>query len=324
MLVGRGAVEDLPRNKQERALIGDPRNDENLIVAQLHLLFLRFHNAVVDRLAGTVPDAELFARARTLVRRHYQWIVLHELLPKVAGDVAAGDALAARRHFDPGPEPFVPLEFSGAAYRFGHTMVRPGYGLKTLAPGAFGQQALSIFPDLEGLRPLPADRVIDWDRFFHLGAGPPSEGTPQRSMLIDTSIAAPLFTLLPDGGPPLPERNLRRARKIGVPSGQAVADAMGVDRLTDEQLKLDRLPAAVRDELRAAMPLWFYVLCEAGVHLGPVGGRIVAEVLVGLVAADPRSYLSEDPAWRPHELGTDGDFGMADLIRMTREAGPSS
>ena len=321
LLIGRGETDDLPRNAQGRALLGDPRNDENLIVAQLHLLFLKFHNAVVDRLAGTVPDAELFARARTLVRRHYQWIVLHELLRAVAGETVAEEALVARRHFDPRPAPFVPLEFSGGAFRYGHSMVRPGYGLRALAPGAFGQQALSIFPDLEGLRPLPPNRVIDWERFFHLGDGPPAEGVPQRSMRIDTSIASPLF-MLPDGGPPLPERNLRRARKNGVPSGQAVAERMEVPPLSDEALHLDRLPAAVRDELRAAMPLWFYVLSEGGPHLGPVGGRIVAEVLVGLVAADPRSYLSEEPDWRPHELGTDGDFGIADLIRIATAADP--
>jgi hypothetical protein len=317
MLVGAGAVEDLPRNKQGRALIGDPRNDENLIVAQLHLLFLRFHNAIVERLAGSVPDAELFDRARTLVRRHYQWIVLRELLPLVAGEAVAAEALVARRHFSPEPEPFVPLEFSGGAFRYGHSMVRPGYGLRALPPGVFGQQALSIFPDLEGLRPLEANRVIDWERFFPLGEGQSAEGV-QRSMLLDTSIAAPLFAL-PDGGPPLPERNLRRARKLGVPSGQAVAEAMRLPPLADERLHLDALPPAVADELRAAMPLWFYVLCEGGLHLGPVGGRIVAEVLAGLVAADPRSYLSEEPDWRPVELGTGGRFGMADLIRLSGE-----
>src|SRR5262249_4606722 len=81
--------EDLPRNSAEarRALIGDPRNDENLIVSQLHLAFLKYHNRVVDALRAIRPELsgeKLFGEARRIVRWHYQWIVIHEFLRAIA------------------------------------------------------------------------------------------------------------------------------------------------------------------------------------------------------------------------------------------------
>jgi hypothetical protein len=326
---------DLPRNWEGRALIGDPRNDENVIVAQLHMLFLRFHNAVVERLAraGT-PKDELFDEARRLVRRHYQWIVVREFLPKVVGGGMAEDVISIpragvptvrRKFFTWKREPRIPREFSGAAFRFGHSMIRPGYGIKRVPAKTAGLQQIPIFPTLRGFRRLPAGLVIDWARFFELEPRPPLP-LPQQvqfSMKIDTSIAEPLFTL-PDGEPDLPRRNLRRGRKLKLPSGQDVAHAMGAPLLTDEELRLDvfEKSKSVQAALRRAAPLWYYILCEAaskhgdaGEHLGPVGGRIVAEVLVGLLEGDPNSFLRREPTWRPR-LGTDGDFKMADLVRF--------
>ena len=75
-------------------------------------------------------------------------------------------------------------------------------------------------------------------------------------------------------------------------------------------------------------PLWFYVLKEAelppsdGERLGPVGGRIVAEVLVGLLQRDPNSYLYLDPAWKPTPplAPSTGQFGFVDLLRFAGAA----
>ena len=306
--------DDLPRNDQGRALIGDPRNDENVIVAQLHLLFLRFHNAAVDQVGD-------FDTAQSMVRWHYQWIVVHEFLPKIVGRVTADEAMASLRHFAFDSEPFIPVEFSGAAYRFGHSMARSRYALRHGAATA----AKPLFPDLSGLRRLDPALVLDWGRFFKLEGEP----GPQDSHRIDTTIANPLFDL-PDGEKELAKRNLQRGRRLGLPSGQTVAKAMDLPALDEADLGLDPPELdGFREQLRESTPLWYYILCEAarpgecdgqpmpGAHLGPVGGRIVAEVLVGLLVGDPASYLSKDPNWTP-ELGKDDDFTMADLIGFVR------
>lgn len=328
LLVGPGSG-DLPRNQQGRALIGDARNDENVIVAQLHLLFIQFHNAVAERVHKgevKVGEDEPFEEAQRIVRWHYQWVVVHEFLPKVVGTRMADRVLAHRKYFTWEREPFIPVEFSGAAYRFGHSMVRNQYGMKRLSEEGRGPRVKNLFPELTGFRSLPRELAIDWERFFELEG---LEGQAQASFLIDTAIARPLFKL-PDRDHVLPRLNLERGRALGLPSGQEVARAMDEPALPDEALLLDeQVPGDVRKALLRETPLWYYILCEAvhaanGAHLGPVGGRIVAEVLVGLLEGDPSSYLSRKPAWRPEELGTGGDFTMADLVdfaasRSTRQ-----
>jgi hypothetical protein len=342
---GEGEIADLPRNAQGRALIGDARNDETAIVAQLHLLFLRFHNAVVDRLhgEGTIRRRDkLFDEAQRLVRWHYQWIVVHEFLPAVVGAVTAREVLPPpedgaaptvnRRLFEWKKDPFIPVEFSGAAYRFGHSMVRPEYDIKRIPVGAGETTAIvrpvPLFPRLAGFRRLRESAVIDWERFFAL---PGAQHPPQVSQKIDTAIVAPLFELPGEvrRHRELPRRNLQRGRALGVPSGQAIAGLLEESLLSDAELELQHMPDT-GEELMGAAPLWFYILCETsravdsqgrpepGRHLGPVGGRLVAEVLAGLLEGDPSSYLNSDPPWQPRELGTDGNFTMADLVRVAQ------
>jgi len=324
LLVGgspRDGVEDLPRNDQNRAVIGDPRNDENLIVAQLHLLFIRFHNAVVDHLAaGRTPAGKRFEEARQIVCRHYQWIIVHDFLPAVLGKGMAETVLARREFFKWRDQPFIPLEFSGAAYRFGHSMVRDRYGLKRLPATGTGPPT-TPFGDLAGHSALTHAHVIDWERFFDLG----TPRGPQPSFAIDTVLAPPLFEL-PEDEPMLARRNLLRGRKLGLPSGQDVADALGAAVLEPEELEIDeRLGRRSRDVLLRSTPLWYYVLCEAenresGKHLGPVGGRVVGEVLAGLLHGDADSYVNAEPAWEPEQLGTKKPFTMAELIGFAQAA----
>jgi hypothetical protein len=332
LLVGRNtdpdcAPEDLPRNWQGRALVGDRRNDENLIISQLHLLFIRFHNAVVGHLCRNglpeTPDAteELLADAQRIVRWHYQWIVFHDFLPRILEEDTAKQVLPSqaaphghREFFKPKAEPFIPVEFSGAAYRFGHSMVRKRYDTEP-DPEELGKR---IFPKLNGLRPLPADSVISWKRFFEIGE--PKDVQPSQT--IDTAIVEPLYDDMPDHGDPLPLRNLRRGWRLELPSGQAVAKAMGEPKLDEADLKLGHCDEEVRRELLSATPLWYYILCEAakpprsGKRLGPVGGRIVAEVLLGILDGDKFSYLNSEKPWAPRHLGTDGDFTMVDLVHI--------
>jgi hypothetical protein len=344
LLVGRNPSadgefdrDDLPRNQQGRALIGDPRNDENIIVSQLQLLFIRFHNKVVDRTRKNhrLAGAALFKEAQRITRWHYQWIVVHDFLEKIVGKetaqvilkpgTATKPATTELNFFNPRNNPFMPVEFSGAAYRYGHSQVRPFYDLNEIVVGVpifVSADRPGPLEHLGGFRRLPALWTIDWSFFFKTGAS----ATPQLSRKIDTSISAPLFKLpgLPGNRPALPSLNLRRGRALGLPSGQDVAAAMGAPALTKAQLGLSRidLPAAERARLEAATPLWFYLLREAatlggGERLGMVGGRIVAEVLVGLLAGDPQSYLSRKPTWKPIlPSAKKGDFTMPDLIKF--------
>jgi hypothetical protein len=331
---GSGAVsvdgqvrDDVPRNAQHVALIGDPRNDENLIVSQFHLALLRFHNRVVDDVAAElgagVTASEVFSEAQRVVRWHYQWLVLHEFLTRTVGtDTMATLQAEGRRFYDWRNDPYIPVEFSVAAYRFGHSQVRPSYranfGTSRTDPA---QQFIGLIFDPSATDPAdPADlrggrraprRFVDWQTFFDFG-----DTLVRPNKKIDTVLSSVLFTLPGQAhGEPtsLATRNLLRSLVMGVPSGQRVASAMSLPSLASADL--DDLHEY---NLHNRTPLWFYVLREAdvaanGEHLGPLGGRLVAEVLRGLVEGDAHSYLNQDPDWLP-TYGTDGDFTTVDLL----------
>jgi hypothetical protein len=209
-----------------------------------------------------------------------------------------------------------------AAYRFGHSQIRPSYranfGTSASDPS---QQFFALFldpvatdpddpADLRGGRRAPR-RFVDWQTFFDFG-----DGRVRANKKIDTTLSSVLFTLLgqPEGEPiSLATRNLLRNLTMKVPSGQRVAQAMNLPELPTGDLD-DLQPLY----LHQRTPLWFYVLREAevttgGEHLGPVGGRIVAEVIVGLIKGDRQSYLRQDPDWTP-TYGTGGTFTMVDLL----------
>ena len=319
---------DLPRNTQDVALIGDPRNDENLVVSQLHLAFARFHNRVVadvtaDLGAGVTPQ-EIFAEAQRVVRWHYQWLVVHEFLPHTVGDDITDDVVSnGPSHYHWNNDPYIPVEFSIAAYRFGHSQVRPSYraNFGTSATDPTQQFFALVFDptlppgpdpdDLRGGRRAPR-RFIDWQTFFDFG-----DGRVRRNKRIDTVLSSVLFSLMGQtAGEPvsLATRNLLRNLTMQVPSGQRVAQAMAAPQLA--AVDLDDLTPL---HLQQRTPLWFYVLREAevmadGTRLGPVGGRIVAEVIIGLLTGDRLSYLRQDPDWTP-TYGTADNFTVADLLR---------
>jgi Animal haem peroxidase len=313
----RGSPDDLPRNQQGRALVGDPRNDVHQLISQLHLAFLKFHNATVDWLRdrGT-PKAQVFGEAQRLVRWHHQWIVVHEFLPLTAGHEVADDILEnGPRFYRVHARATIPVEFSDAAYRYGHSQIRAIYQLNEHFSGR-------VFPECAGSCPVPAAHVIDWWRFFDMESGRP----PQLSRRIDARLVHSLIAL-PEavvGETELPEhhslavRDLLRGHALNLPSGEAVAEVMGIEPLSEDELGLVELGIGWQGET----PLWYYILKKAdiredGQHLGQVGGRIVAEVLLGLIDADPHSYRAVAPEWKP-ELpgGTAGRFTMADLLRF--------
>jgi len=311
-----GEPGDVPRNAQGQALIADSRNDVHALISQLHLAFLKFHNRIVDRLhaEGIRGDAAL-AEARRLAAWHYQWIVVHEFLPLSVG-IEMVEQIVHDGHLIYAFEgqPFIPVEFADAAYRFGHPQIRSTYQLNNDTAG------VTIFPDLAGTRPVPSAYRVDWARFFAI----PGRPAPQASKRIDTRLPHALIDLPESvvGETERPEehslayRDLERGLSCGLPSGEAVARLIGVRPLPKDALGLHSLG------WDGDTPLWFYILREAeiqcdGERLGDVGGRIVAEVLLGLLEGDPHAYRSVDPQWHPTLGANPGEFTMADLLTFS-------
>jgi hypothetical protein len=366
-------VYDVPRTSAGKAIIADPRNDQTLIVLQIHVAMQKFHNKLVDYMRQLkVPRAAVFESARRMARWHYQWMVIHEFLPAIVGkkmadsvykEVLTGVPIINIKYYKPtNPlgRPFIPVEFAVAAYRFGHSITRPRYTVQdyvTSSGATVEVKGVPLFePDptdnnLNGSRPLPARLKIQWSKFFNQ-AGKPPTARPVRQF--DASLAGPLFHLPSSVQPDtnssslLAQRNLLRGRKMGLPSGQQVARLMGVTPLTNDQLSQNhRIQVTVpivdsvvhvddefdeenaklkttlaKDDFAGEAPLWFYILKEAeivgkGRELGPVGGRIVAEVLVGLLQKDLNSYLYLQPTWKPTTpiAPARGQFTMADLLK---------
>jgi hypothetical protein len=324
---------DLQRNSQGRAIIGDPRNDENILISQMQLLFIKFHNKVYDTEVADMPHGrERFEAAQRIVRWHYQWLVLNEFLPRIVGSHLAAATIATPPFEFTDEHAFMPVEFSVAAYRFGHSQVRPGY-LVGAGRGAalFPDDANADFTDaqgnpqdLRGFRPVPAQLIVDWAFFFGPG-GPPSSG--QASKKVDTLISTVLLKL-PTGVVPqgdtlvgkrrsLASRNLQRGIDMHLPSGQTVAAHLGIPALTEAEVWTTN-GATVGS---GPAPLWFYCLREGevktgGHRLAGVGAAIVARTFVALMLKDKASYLVQDPGFVP-TLGTGGRFRMSDLVNYT-------
>jgi hypothetical protein len=289
---------DLLRNTEGTAIIGDPRNDSHVIVSQMHLAFVHAHNAFVDRArASGQPEAHVFEAAARELCWHYQTVVLREFLPSLIGGtltdlIMQGD----RRYYRPNDQPFVPLEFADAAYRYGHSQIRHRYQLNAAAAAA------PIFPDLLGFRPVPPEQQIDWPRLFDAAGAPPAA----RAKKIDGRLVGALIALpvALTGATDVEEfhslavRDLERGQGVGLPSGEAVARRMGEPPLSPEEVGTSSAGWS------SETPLWYYILREADVRqrgdrLGPVGSRIVGEVLVGLLDLDPSSVRHAPDSWQP-------------------------
>ena len=242
---GKGDDNDLPREPRNAdplhdraALIGDPRNDENLIIAQLHLAFLKAHNRLVDQ-------GRTFEEARRLLRQHYQHIVLHDFLKRVA-DPAIVDAIITdgNRFYDAMGEPFfLPLEFTVAAFRFGHTMIRDTYDFNLNFPDAtlgllFTFTALS--GELGDFDTLPDNWIIQWERFIAAGGGR-NKARKFDTKLVRRPVPAPDGHRRDPSSRPdaanLAVRNLLRGYGLRMPTGQAMANRLGLPVLTAAQLE---------------------------------------------------------------------------------------
>lgn len=329
---------DLARNGLGRAIIGDPRNDENRVISQLQLAFIRFYNSIFEEVVDRQEEANrpissrtAYEEARQTATWHYQWVVVNEFLPLICGSYVVNDILGnGRQYYQPKSEAFIPVEFSVAAYRFGHSMIAQNMKLKSsgevnnIFSDAFGRG----FSKIENL-----DQVVEWDAFFDF------DNRYQRAEKIDIALASDLLELpgaiVGSSEASLATRNLKRGQSFLLPSGEQVARRMGRDDYEITQIFefVDQQTSDQGIDLQSGIPLWLYILAEAqvigrqdkkesipGEGLGPVGGRIVAEVILGLLELDATSYLGSNRDWRP-TLGDNYEFRMRHLLeRASRYA----
>jgi Animal haem peroxidase len=286
-------------------------------------------DASIDQLLAvrTYYDT-LFDKAQQIVRWHYQWIIVHEYLPLVCGqdsvDRVNRDGL---QFYAPDGNPFIPVEFAVAPFRFMHPTIRSEYTIND-------QYTLSLFPlpdPVTGMiPPVPPDPhertdlrggavapefAVDFTHFFAID----ENRTPQRAKRIEAKLNRRLLDLPTITDVPaeiasqlrsLVVRNLLRSEAQELPSAQDIARKIGEVPLSDAELGTT-----------GPIYLWYYILREAdlrhnGGRLGPVGALIVTEVLLGLLDADPISYRSTYPIWTPTLANSAGRFGIAELLRF--------
>lgn len=357
---------DLPRDPATfRALIGDERNDENLGVAQIHVAFIKFHNHVVKLLReNNCPADSLLRFARTHVVRHFQSIILNDLLPRILDEEVLERVKEKKawyftkrtRH-----EVFMPLEFSAAAFRFGHSMVRRDYewnsfhstdgatgGVPALLDQLLEQTAFSgRIGKAPNVRAVSSDWVIDWRRFFDFSS---SDHLPEEYILNEDKInkagkidrvfnlhleAMPYFKHYGLQGDKqlITVRNLLRGFALRLPSGEQVAR-----RLKERVLTPDELLSGPYDNVKAVLsnpafkdntPLWYYIIKEAelndGEQLGPVGSRIVAETLVGLINRSRYSIFRSSGLPTVAQVlpePSEAKFQMIDLLHLANVVNP--
>jgi hypothetical protein len=357
---------DLPRGagntaaQRKKAVIPDPRNDENLAVAQTHLAFIRFHNRVVDTLPASVPPSQRFAQARELVTKHYQWMIRTDYLPRVGAPGVVNNVFnQGRKAFEVGVPatdvPTMPIEFSVAAFRLGHSMIRRAYNWnKEFDNGAGTLDWLFTFSagggDLFGEPRLASNWIADFRRLYDFGEAARADlkvpaSKFNRAMRIDTTLVNPLKILPPQtfGGPAnmaasnpqrnLAFRNLARARMVSLATGQQMANflknkGVNLTKLTKAQIRngnngadIDSLTKTQRDALLGDTPLWFYILREAELNAGKlkgVGARIVAETFHRAIEGSQASIV-RDATWRPTLGPNNTTFRMVDLLLFAFE-----
>src|SRR5918996_1290305 len=342
---------DLPRGMgttpaaKRKAIIPDPRNDENLAVAQTHLAFIRFHNRVVDTLPAQVPPGQRFTQARDIVTRHYQWMLRTDYLPRICAPGVLNNVFTSgRKAFEvgaiPTAVPTMPIEFSVAAFRLGHSMIRREYNWnKEFDFGTGTLDWLFVFSggsgDLGGELRLASNWIADFRRLYDFKeAGRADLAVPEdkfnRAMRIDTTLVPPLKTLpgFPAAESNLALRNLIRAKMVTLATGQQMATflknkGVTLTKLTTAQIrdgsggaKLDALTQTQREGLLKNSPLWFYILREAELNQGKlkgVGARIVAETFHRAMEGSDHSIV-RDTTFKPSLGPNNTTFRMVDLL----------
>ena len=342
LLFGReGSPYDLARNDHGRALIGDPRNDENIIVSQIQGAFIALHNILMTHAvdggpfkhdvsecgqmgvrreiwADYVPEKMIgFEEVRRFIRLHYQWIILNEFLPSFVDPKVIHQALEHDPFHDKGP--IMPAEFSVAAYRFGHATVQPSYKLKK-----DDQERVDLFK-MQGFGPRGPESDIEMRMFFDVAGTRAQRALPVGVKMADTLFQLPDsvvtgtidwngFEVSEERAKKLALRNILRDRTaMQVQSGQAMARKLGLHVLDT--------PKALTDHHITKTPLWFYCLQEASEkgdgRLTGVGGSIVASVIIRLMKLDPDSVLN-NPGFTPWS-GFGDKCSMGDVMAFVEK-----
>lgn len=326
---------DLLRLENGIAVIPNPRNDENLFISQLHVAFQLLHN-YFEAQNSHLPAEQRFYEAQKLLRWHYQYIILYDYLPRVLDHKIVSQInpighyglheYSNLKYYDWRNEPYIPLEFSGALFRFGHSQVREFYKIRP-------DQMIRVFDKIEGQVPT---FMVNWMDFF-------DEKGANLFQFINPILAPSMYSIPTNNNGltiNLAFHNLIRGLTLQLPSGQAVAKAMGLgkdildrERLYKESLgdlrtnqfpeyrEIDEDPDLT--EFLDNTPLWLYTLLEAKIHgngtnLGPMGSRLVAEVIIGIMQSDKTSFLNQDPLWKPEFIKNDPTptYTMRDFLDM--------
>lgn len=323
-----GDISDVPETDLFRlpstgeAVIADPRNDDNLITAQLHVAFSRFHNAVAAAIADDIADPEQrFLAAREIVVSHYQRVVTDDflgrlLLPDV-WEVLFGSGASSPC---PAGSPPIPPEFALAGFRL-HTLVRTAYDAN-----AFRQaKPVGDFLDRAGTE-VATSWLIDWRRFFpYPGA---AATPPQMAAALDTQIA-PMLGRLEDRVDrqhlSLPHRTLARGQEAGIASGQCLASGLNLPVLSECEINTtpDGRDLGLSAAARANTPLFYYLMREAELQppeslgrLGPLGSWIVGCTFRGMLpprTPDPPRHLAHCNGFAYER---DSTVTMVDLLRF--------
>jgi hypothetical protein len=333
-------------------LIADPRNDENKLITQIHILFEKLHNTIHATKSGAPseigPSGPIFLETKAEVVATYQRIILHDYIPRIVRAEQIDAVLEKLEHsetryqamnarnrallrelglnqLDTDATVAVPVEFSHAVFRLGHSQLRNGYLLRSGQPGVPLFDTSLGGNDLRGNKPLNpggggTNFLVQWRHFFKLVAA-----NPQPGNAIDGNLPDAIFRLPPPaiGEPPvsLAERNIRRGVDFGLPSGQIAAAEFSTTYGFIEPTPLSTLfPDAIfapkaevlerAANLQWETPLWYYILKEAGAYtagpqLGTVGGLVVAETLIGsIVEARLAQKRLEDPVGFNEEAET--------------------
>jgi hypothetical protein len=319
-----GRYEDLPRSTTGFPCIPDPRNDNNLAVAQLTVAMMKFHQRVCELTKGCSSEEQ-----RMITRRHVQSVVLHDYLPKIIDPEIYCDVMhrGGRKVIFPSkecgkslPDMFkVPVEFAAACFRFGHSMVRDTYILND----TFGESSArrvrwqSHLAAINKYRPQVNDEwVFDWEKFLlpsstgsdsHLAASIDDQIGGHLHALEEQWLSKSAQTLLDGKEPDLATLTLLRGHSLELASAQSLYDNLsailskgsgGLSFLTKEQIYPNEDRSAVAGlrkcdlgHIGESTPLWYYVLREAmvlgdcGQHLGPMASRVVMETIHAAIEA---------------------------------------
>lgn len=338
-------LNDLPRFDRHPHLkpqIPDERNDENLLTAQMHVMFLKLHNVFVDiaQQQGFQRARDLFQFARRETTNVYHELVLSDFLRRLLHPDIYQRVIVDRTHtlFPENSPQMMPVEFSAAAFRFGHSAIRTDYKINNQHRNVPIQRLFELtgrgrFGGSRA-RQLPQEFVVDWQQFL-----PPSKAN--LMFRLDPKVTH--FELLGTDIPlMLAQRNLLRGKEMGLPSAQIyyrrlveafpwVCDELNIRLLTEAELAsadwLDDQNPELFEAIKDNTPLWYYLLAEArvdeksdGDRLGPLGSLIVGSTILGLLESNHSAVAKANTHWQnPYiQSANRNHLTMADIVRETQ------